>query len=172
MHGTHRSIFVGGRPAKVDHEAIAEVLRHIAVPGLHRRHRRLLVGTHHGAVVFGIELLDSFVQSTRSQNSTVTWGGAGSGAWRIGSGMLVGASAGVAVGVAWGVNVWAGGGNVTAASMEVDWATAGVAGGHTSPVQTSTCPPSSMATRLATMSSCFNPSMNASSRPNSCLSAQ
>ena len=57
MHGTHRSIFVGGRPAKVDHEAIAEVLRHIAVPGLHRRHRRLLVGTHHGAVVFGIEVL-------------------------------------------------------------------------------------------------------------------
>jgi hypothetical protein len=57
MHGTHRGIFVGGRPAKVDHEAIAKVLRHIAVPGLHRRHRRLLVGPHHSAVVFGIELL-------------------------------------------------------------------------------------------------------------------
>jgi hypothetical protein len=55
MHGTHRSILVGGRPAKVDHESIAEVLRHIAVPGLQRRHRHLLVGTHHGAIVFGIE---------------------------------------------------------------------------------------------------------------------
>jgi hypothetical protein len=57
MHGPHRRIFVGGRPAKVNHEAIAEILRHIAVPGLQRRHRRLLVGPHHGAVVFGIEVL-------------------------------------------------------------------------------------------------------------------
>jgi hypothetical protein len=48
---------VSGRPAKVAHEAVAEVLRHIAVPGLYRRHRRFLVGTHHGTVVFDIELL-------------------------------------------------------------------------------------------------------------------
>ena len=57
MHGPHGGIFVGGRPTKVDHEAITEVLRHIAVPGLQRRHRLLLVGPHHGAVVFGIEVL-------------------------------------------------------------------------------------------------------------------
>jgi hypothetical protein len=47
---------MGLRPAKVDHQAITEVLGDIAVIGLYHLSRRCLVGAHHGAVVFGIEL--------------------------------------------------------------------------------------------------------------------
>ena len=60
MHGAHRGVFVGRWPAKVDQQAVAEILGDIAVLGLHRVTGRLLVGTHHGAVVFGIELLGEF----------------------------------------------------------------------------------------------------------------
>ena len=58
--GAHRplgGIFVRLGIAKVDQQAIAQVLRHVAVEGLDRRHRGLLVGAHHGPVVFRIKLL-------------------------------------------------------------------------------------------------------------------
>ena len=61
--GAHRplgGIFVRLRIAKVDQQTIAQVLRHVAVKGLHRRHRGLLIGPHHGAVVFWIKLLGEF----------------------------------------------------------------------------------------------------------------
>ena len=45
------------RVAKVDEQAIAQVLRHVAVKRLHRRHCGLLVSAHHGPVVFWIQLL-------------------------------------------------------------------------------------------------------------------
>ena len=60
MHCTHGSVFVRLRLAKVDQQAIAEVLRHVAVKGLDRRHGGLLVGTHHAAVVLRVELLSQF----------------------------------------------------------------------------------------------------------------
>ena len=45
------------RVAKVDEQAIAQILRHIAIEGLDRRHRGPLVGAHHGPVVFWIKPL-------------------------------------------------------------------------------------------------------------------
>ncbi len=60
MHGAVRGVFVGLGPAKVDQQAVAEILGDIAIIGLERGRRRGLVGTHHGAVVFGIELLGEF----------------------------------------------------------------------------------------------------------------
>ena len=51
---------MGLGPAKVDQQAVAEILGDIAIIGLERGGRRGLVGTHHGAVVFGIELLGEF----------------------------------------------------------------------------------------------------------------
>jgi hypothetical protein len=50
-------IFVRLGIAKVDEQAIARVLRHIAVKGLDRRHCDRLVGAHHGPIVFRIQLL-------------------------------------------------------------------------------------------------------------------
>jgi hypothetical protein len=67
FHGVHNgqpgvyrpldSIFVGIRIAKVNEQAIAQILRHVAIKGLDRYHSGLLVGADHGPVVFRIELL-------------------------------------------------------------------------------------------------------------------
>jgi len=66
-HGVHNGqpgahcplggIFVRLGIAKVDQQAIAQVLRHVTVEGLHRHHRGPLVGAHYGPVVFRIKLL-------------------------------------------------------------------------------------------------------------------
>jgi hypothetical protein len=57
MHGAHGSVFVRLWPAKVEQQAIAEVLRHVAIKRLYGRYHSLLVGAHHAAVVFRVELL-------------------------------------------------------------------------------------------------------------------
>jgi hypothetical protein len=51
------SIFVCLGIAKVDQQAIAQVLRYVAVEGPYRCHCSLLVGTYYGPVVFRIKLL-------------------------------------------------------------------------------------------------------------------
>ena len=50
-------VLVRLRPAKVEQQTIAEVLRHVAVEGLYGRHHGLLVSAHHAAVVFRVEPL-------------------------------------------------------------------------------------------------------------------
>jgi hypothetical protein len=50
-------VFMSRGIAKIDQQAIAEILGDIAIIGLERGRSRGLVGTHHRAVVFGIESL-------------------------------------------------------------------------------------------------------------------
>ena len=57
MHGAVRGVFVGLGPAKVDQQAIAEILGDIALVGLESGSGHGLVGTHHRAIVFRVELL-------------------------------------------------------------------------------------------------------------------
>jgi hypothetical protein len=56
VHCPEGSVFVSLRPAKVEQQPITEVLRYIAVEGLHGGDRRLLVGAYDGPVIFRIEL--------------------------------------------------------------------------------------------------------------------
>jgi hypothetical protein len=56
VHCPEGGVFVGLWPAKVEQQPIPEILRHVAVEGLYRGDRRLLVGAYHGPVVFGFEL--------------------------------------------------------------------------------------------------------------------
>jgi hypothetical protein len=55
-HGAVRIVFVGSRVAKVYEKPITEILRDMTVKVLDDLRRRLLVGTHDLAEVFGIEL--------------------------------------------------------------------------------------------------------------------
>ena len=51
-----RLIFMGMGVAEVHQEPIAQVLRHIAIKVLYNGGGGFLVGTHDGAVIFGVKL--------------------------------------------------------------------------------------------------------------------
>ena len=55
-HGALRVVFVRQRIAKVDQQAIAQVLRNVPVEALDDRGTGGLVGSHHGAVVLRVEV--------------------------------------------------------------------------------------------------------------------
>ena len=55
VHRTPGIVFMGDRVAKIDQQPIAEILRDMALIRPNDRGRGLLVGTHHGAQVFGVE---------------------------------------------------------------------------------------------------------------------
>jgi hypothetical protein len=57
MHGALGIIFMGARVAKVDEQAIAEILRDVPLKALDDRGGGFLVGAHHLTQVFGVELL-------------------------------------------------------------------------------------------------------------------
>jgi hypothetical protein len=56
VHGTPGLVFMGCGVAKVDQQPIAEVLGNMPLVVLDDLSRGLLVGAHHGAQVFGVEL--------------------------------------------------------------------------------------------------------------------
>src|SRR5262249_55083291 len=56
VHGAPGLVFMGRGVAKIDQQAITEILRDMAFILLDDLRRGFLVGTHHGAVVFRIEL--------------------------------------------------------------------------------------------------------------------
>jgi hypothetical protein len=56
VHGSHRVVFMGAGIAKVDEEAIAEILSDIALIALDNRSRRLLIDPHHLPQLFRVEL--------------------------------------------------------------------------------------------------------------------
>jgi hypothetical protein len=55
-HSARCCVFVGVRPAKVDHQPIPEVLGNMAVIGLDQLVGGGLLRPHHGPIVFGIKL--------------------------------------------------------------------------------------------------------------------
>ena len=61
------------RIAKVDEQAIAQILGNMPVKALDDGRAGGLIGAHHLAEVFRVELPGEAVESTRSQNSTVSW---------------------------------------------------------------------------------------------------
>ena len=56
MHRAPGIVFMGCGVAKIDQQPIAEILGDMALVGLDDLGRGLLVGAHHGAQVFGVEL--------------------------------------------------------------------------------------------------------------------
>jgi hypothetical protein len=56
VHRAPGVVFMRRRVANIDQQPIAEVLGDMALVGLDDRGRGLLVGAHHGAPVFGVEL--------------------------------------------------------------------------------------------------------------------
>ena len=78
-HGALRVIFMRLRIAKVDEQAIAQVLGDMPSKALDHGDAGGLVGADHLAEVFGIELPCQGVESARSQNSTVSWRRSASG---------------------------------------------------------------------------------------------
>ena len=80
--GPHRPlgvIFVRLGIAKVDQQAIAEILRDMPLKAGDHLGAGLLIGPHHLAQSSGSSWLASAVESTRSQNSTVSWRRSASG---------------------------------------------------------------------------------------------
>ena len=78
-YGAHRIILMRGGIAKVDEQPIAEILRNMAVKTVNHRGAGVLVGAHDFPVLFGVELAESCVEPTRSQNITVNWRRSASG---------------------------------------------------------------------------------------------
>ncbi len=56
VHGAPGIVFMGRRVAKIDQQPITEVLGNMALVVLDDLGSGLLVGAHHGAQVFGVEL--------------------------------------------------------------------------------------------------------------------
>jgi len=56
VYGAPGIVFVGCGVAKIDQQPIAKVLRDMTLVVLDDLGRGLLVGAHHGAQVFGVEL--------------------------------------------------------------------------------------------------------------------
>jgi hypothetical protein len=118
--------------AKVHQQAIAEVLCNVAVKALDDLGTGGLISPHHDAEVFRIELTASAVESTRSQNRTVSWrrsASGDSGATGVGRISMRGASEAPGCAPSWGAD--------------------GMVCGDTSvpPVHTNTIPSSSTASR-------------------------
>ena len=88
-HRPLRIVFMRQGIAKVDQQAIAEILGDMPLKALDHLGAGVLIGPHHLAQVFRVELAGEAVESTRSQNSTVSWRRSASGecgsAWRRGS---------------------------------------------------------------------------------------
>ena len=149
-------VFVRLGIAKVDEQAIAQVLRHVAIEGLDRRYRGLLVGAHHGPVVFRIKLLREarrVDQIAEHYRKLAAFGVRGCGV--------------VARGALWTRwSGWASGGGAAGEVRVVD----GSAGGAHQP--TPALPRSSTASRLASMSSSLRASSWSSSRLNCTLRAR
>ena len=57
MHSTPGIVLMSTWVAKVDEQAIAQILRDVPLKALDDRSGGLLVGTHHLTQVFGVELL-------------------------------------------------------------------------------------------------------------------
>ena len=57
QHGTLGIVFMGAWVATVDEQTITEILRDVPLKALDHLSGSLLVGTHHLAQVFGVELL-------------------------------------------------------------------------------------------------------------------
>ena len=78
-HGALRIIFMRHRIAKVHQQAIAQILRDMPLIAVDHLGAGLLIGPHHLPQLFGVELLESAVEPTRSQNITVSWRRSASG---------------------------------------------------------------------------------------------
>ena len=71
-HGPLGVIFMGAGVAQIDQQAIPQILRDMALEAGNHPGAGVLIGPHHPTQVFRIELRRSPVESTRSQNRTVS----------------------------------------------------------------------------------------------------